>query len=372
MKNNKKYNLDLEGKLPSLENVFYNRTYDCDGIMERMDGFKTQFINPFMTAEEDSNIRRLVIDDIIDKKLNSNFKASDYINSYIAKNYLILDNMNSVFLYNFFLIMDLKEYDNKKEKLLSSFCTYNVVVEEEDGIVYIATNCRNEAEVYIILKVMRDNNIKFNKLILTAYTNTRITTDIAGKVRGVLEEKDIVELLSQYNRKLLFTTLMVNSIDSLDEEEKLMKLLYRLAQSPVEYFIEKYNLNLSSIDFLSTSLALYQNGREYYTRYCRLFAYILLHIEDEKVKNFFTAISSSDLNPFEKARRVFRCNKELNFIRNEKDEYDDLLIPIREKVESLIENKGFDTLNCIMDIVDSTFIGYVSSPAFKDLKTILK
>lgn len=98
-----------------MENVFYNRTYDCDGIMERMDGFKTQFINPFMTAEEDSNIRRLVIDDIIDKKLNSNFKATDYINSYIAKNYLILDNMNSVFLFNFFLIMDLKEYDNKKE-----------------------------------------------------------------------------------------------------------------------------------------------------------------------------------------------------------------------------------------------------------------
>lgn len=218
---------------------------------------------------------------------------------------------------------------------------------------------------------MRDNNIKFNKLILTAYTNTQITTDITGKVRGVLEEKDIVELLSRYNRKLLFTTLMVNSIDSLDEEERLMELLYRLAQSPVEYFIEKYNLNLSSIDFLSTSLALYQNGREYYTRYCRLFAYILLHIEDEKVKNFFTAISFSDLNPFEKARRVFRCNKELNFIRNEKDEYDDLLIPIREKVESLIENKCFDTLNSIMDIIDSTFIGYVSSPAFENFKKSL-
>ena len=353
---------DLGEYLPSSKKIFYHRTFNCNLIMENMDKFKTQFIHP----KEDSAVIRLLIDNNIDDKLDNKLENIDSMNREIIKNNLILGNDNSVDLYIILIEIEKEELDEKKDKLLNSFCTHNIKCKKEDDEIFISSICRNEAEVYIVLKAMRDNNIKFKRFLITAYDNTEVTKHKITSVTGYLDEGDKTLILANYERRLLNITISINSIKPTAGEKNRVYSTYELVHRPATYFIEEYNLDTKSLYFIRLSFTLYQLAQESYTKYCKLYAYILLNIEDERVKKLIEIISSNG-DSLEKSRNVFKCVEELE-LRKEDDSH--IMNSISDRVSELIKEEKHDILNSIMDIIDSTFIGYTSSNIFEDIKKI--
>lgn len=350
---------DLGKYVPSPKEVFYKRTYTCASIMENMDKFKIQFVG----RTEDPDTIKLLIEKSIDNKLE-NFES---MNEDIINNNLMLGNYNSVFLYTIMIEIDKEECDKNKDKLLNSYCTYNIECKQVDeDTITLSSICRNEAEVYIILKVIKDNNIKFKNFLISAYGNVEAFKNKSTSVTGVLEEKDINLLLDNYNRTLLYLTLSTNYINFTTEDKVILFTINNLSNSPTSYLIEEYDLNIENLDFMRLSFTLYQFAEESYTKYCKLYAYILLNLEDEKVKKLLEVIASN-CDSLEKSRNVFKCADELE-IRKDDDTH--ILNFINTRVSDLIKEEKFDILNAIMDTIDSAFIGHLSTNIFEDIKKI--
>lgn len=344
---------DLCEYIPSAKQIFYKRTYTCASIMENMDKFKIQFVD----SSVDPDTIKLLIDKSIDNKLE-NFESmtEDIINN------------NSIFLYAIMIEINKEECDKNKNKLLNSFCTYNIECRQEDeDTITLSSICRNEAEVYIILKAVRDNNIKFEKFLISAYGNTEATKKSSTFITGFLEEKDINLLLENYNRTLLYLTISEHSINFTTEDKVILFSIDNLLNSPTLYLTQEYGLDIKGLDLVRLSFALYQFSEEDYTKYCELYAYILLNLEDEKVQKLLEVMAFNG-DSLEKSRNVFKCADELE-IRKDDDTH--ILNFINRRVSELIKEEKFDILNAIMDTIDSTFIGYLSTNIFEDIKKIL-
>lgn len=353
---------DLGKYMPQVKDMFYHRTYVCNEIMDNMDKFKIQFLR----NEESFDKIIPIIDKNIDDKLNNNLPDLENMNGDIAKNNMILGNKNSIFLYTIMIEFDEDEYNKKKDKLLNSFCTPNINIKKvRNGVLYFSFICRNEAEVYVFLKAIRDNNIKFKLFLISAYCNVEATKDRNTSITGFLKEEDIDLLLKNYNRTLLYIVLSVNHHTLSDERKTKLYSLNDLINRPATYFIEEYKLDIKSLDLEKLSFTLYQLAEETYTKYTKLYAFVLLHIEDERVKRLLDVVSSEE-DSLEKSVKVFDCAEELGF----KDNDPVLENRISTRVSELIKEKRFDLLMVIMDIIDSTFIGYILSPIFKDVKKL--
>lgn len=351
---------DLCEYIPSAKQIFYKRTYTCASIMENMDKFKIQFVD----RKVDPDTIKLLVEKSIDNKLE-NF---DSMNEDIINNSLILGNNNSIFLYTIMIEINKEECNKNKNKLLNSFCTYNIECRQEDEDTIILTSiCRNEAEVYIILKAIRDNNIKFEKFLIGAFSNTEATKKSSTFITGFLEEKDIDLLLDNYNRTLLYLTISEHSINFTTEDKVILFTINSLLNAPTSYLIQEYGLDIKGLDLVRLSFTLYQFAKESYTKYCELYAYILLNLEDEKVQKLLELMAFNG-DSLEKSRNVFKYADELG-IGKEDDTH--ILNFIRTRVAELIKEEKFNILNAIMDTIDSTFIGYLSTNIFEDIKKIL-
>lgn len=352
---------DLGKYTLSPKEIFYKRTYTCNSIMENMDKFKIQFVD----RNVDPDTIKLLIEKNIDNKLE-NFES---MNEDIINNNLILGNNNSIFLYAIMIEIDKEECDKNKNKLLNSYCTYNIECRQVDeDTITLSSICRNEAEVYIILKAIKDNNIKIEKFLISAYGNTEATRHESKSITGFLEEEDINLLLENYNRTLPYLTLSSHSINFTTEDKVILFTINNLLNTPTSYLIEKYGLNIENLDFMKLSFTLYQLAEETYTEYCKLYAYILLNLEDEKVKKLLELMAFNG-DSLEKSRNVFKCAKDLKITKDDDDAH--ILNFISNRVAELIKEEKFDILNAIMDTIDSTFIGYLSTNIFEDIKKIL-
>ena len=210
------------------------------------------------------------------------------------------------------------------------------------------------------------NNIKFKRFLITVYDNTEATKKKITSITGYLDEKDITLLLANYNRNLLYIIISSKSLEVTARERNRAYSTYELVHRPATYFIEEYNLDTISLYLVRLSFTLYQLAGEDYTKYCKLYAYILLNIKDEKVKRLLEIISSNG-DSLEKSRNVFKCVEELE-LRKADDSH--IMNLISNKVSVLIKEEKYGILNSIMDIIDATFIGYISSPIFEDIKKI--
>ena len=335
--------------------LFLSRTAMCDKIEKLLGKIRNT------DNDEELDLLDNELKTLIDVKFNLDEEKRDIEDvidkSLVVKENLMLSKSNEDSLYYVRMEMNAEEFEKVKNLLRLAYSTSNVGIAIKDEKAILVTNCKSKAEVYIIFRMIFEFNINFENLFINRFMkNIRSNQNVI--TYGGFFTRDIVEELLK-NGFLLDEAIMDNLHDSLvvitsNGTELRLEALKNLSDTPVKYFSDKNNLNLTGEAFSSLAFSLYNVTDRDYSKYVILFTYILLNAEDKEIRKLLDA-SSASYNTLERTHRIVDAFERLDFV-NPNLNFDTFKMNIQNKVKEAMEKEDFDKLTTVMDIVISTFI----------------
>ena len=313
------------------EDLFFHRTYVCNAVMESI----------YVSEVLGNYDYKKYVDRIIRYKFNNVLNDKKYMIDYIVNMNLFFNDLKSSYFYAISMDFELEEYFKKREKLISSYCTPGIEIRKTTDNMNVFVLCRNEAELFMILKGIKDNDIKYKSLKVNSISKDYIPYVSNHILVSSLNSDNIEEILNKYNKNDLISILLNTTIEKTENEEEIFRLkIDKLFKNLMKYYLKDYDMKNKIYFARISSMVFKKSVEEYnsYLAYCIRFAYILLHRYDEKIRNFFQE-SSGD--------------KEPEFL---KEDIDTLLYLTKTKIKELIDKKEFGLLICIIDIIDTLYI----------------
>ena len=306
-------------------------------------------------------------DELAESKLKLEIKDGD-IDEAVKGNLIIPEN-NLGSLYTVRFTMTREEFEKNPDIFRNAYCSANVASALSDEKAYLIFNARSEGEIYIFLKLVVDEDINFEEMLIDKFIK-RAPFKYMPASFGARFDKDIVKGLINNDTFPLDYTIMHYLNENfvvMDNEggiELKLQGVQNLIDSPATIYSKKYDIEMNGQDFAAASFSLHTVADKNYRNYAIMYTYILLNMDDKKVRKFFDASMIRDDNR-EKTTRLLEALEELNFIHPDKVEYKDLIKDINKKVSKIVKNEDYDVLNIIMDIVDSSFILCMASAHVK-------
>ena len=306
-------------------------------------------------------------DELAESKLKLEIKDGD-IDEAVKRN-LIIPEDNNGSLYTVRFTMDREEFEKNPDIFRNAYCSSNIATALAEDKAYLIFNARSEGEIYIFLKVVVDEDINFEEILIDKFIK-RAPFKYIPTSFGARFDKDIVKGLINNDTFPLDYTIMnylkENFVVMDNEKDIELKLqgVQNLIDSPATIYSKKYNIEMNGQDFAAASFSLHTVADKNYRNYAIMYTYILLNMNDKKVRKFFDASMVRDDNR-ERTTRLIEALEELNFINPDEVEFKDLIKDINKKVSLIVKNEDYDVLNMIMDIVDSSFILCMASAHVK-------
>lgn len=352
--------------IPSFYELFYFRTYICDKLLENME--KIHSIGTPKTPLEEIELAKCKeeIDRIIENKNKNIVEYNKEMDDYILENNLIFDKLNEM-NYHLTIIMDKKEFSKNPFKVFLTFTTPNVQIEEsEKNYDYMILNldCRNKAEVYALFRGFKDLKIKIHQCSINEYNNN-YERDTWRSHGALLKEDTIYESVNDYAfdlDKLIRDNEEENFIQVIDGKKEIVNTagIKDCLKTVVKSRFRDTDYEDKFTDYEAARLGefLYTIMEYDYKRYTLLYTYLLLNIDDKKVKEFLLL----DVNDKNKPHLLLDIVLDLEKRKGSDDynELDSIAEEIKVKLKELVDNKNYEVLSSVISIVESAFVGFAT------------
>lgn len=323
------------------EYLFYYKTFLCNKLTDIMKGEK---------------VSHKEVDRIINNKFNNVLEDKENMDKDILENNLFVSS-NDDFLYTVNIEFEEEVYDEKFPYILAGFSTNHTNVFYKDpSSVVITHNCRNKAEIYTVFRALKKYKLEFEELIICAYVKEDSENRNFFSSRVSFDVDKVYELADDYNFDI------IKYMNKKDCEFIGLRAIYRLTVPWKLFSFMSYGIYLSGLDMINLASTLYEIVEKNYKAYCVLFSYILLYRNEKNIQAFLKKITSDpDESIRERVIKIVEAAEELGIFDIHDSELGYLSDMVNMKIRELILNDKYSELNDVIALVDSAYIGTMTT-----------